>query len=190
RHLVSILSYCKIWVKSLIGKQKVQQYSVTHDNYDKITNLDFFEVINRTRSFLLLSKTSPIQLIQSRETDQALQTRANRLYGPGVAFREVKNELGQEVTMLFFDDDGLYPAIRVTRIETRKATKKAKDSFFKSFIYDKNSDIQLDEKLLSQMTGRYFPQVQEYIKVNKLDRDSYEDLIKIVAYFKQLEDKE
>jgi hypothetical protein len=47
----------------------------------------------------------------------------------------------------------------------------------------------LDEKLLSQMTGRYFPKIQEYIKANKLDRNSFEDLIKIIEYFKQLEDK-
>jgi hypothetical protein len=148
----------------------------------------FHEIIIQTKHFSLLSNTTSIKAIQS----SAMRSYYNpNTGGYGSLGTETRTELGQEMTLFFYDlDEKLYPAIRVTKIETKKSTKEAKDGFWKRFTYDKNPDIDLDEKLLSQMMDIYFPRVKEYMIANKLDRNKFEDLIKIVEYFKQLEDAE
>jgi hypothetical protein len=159
-------------------------------NFISVDNLDFFEIIVNTKEFSLLSKTTTIKPI-AKTGNQYYYNPANNSSNP-LPTKDVKIELGQEVTILFCDlYDNLLPAIRVTKLETKKSNKTAKDGFFSRFTYEKNGDLYLvDDALLSRLMGVYFENVKKYISKNNLDKNEIEDLIKIVQYYKELESNE
>jgi hypothetical protein len=176
-------------IEGVISEQKAQNNFETTSNQSPSTSPTFFEIINQTKYFSLLSKTSKLQTIDQIERNWAHITRIMVYQNPSnVNINKGRyNNLGQEITFFIFGVDGkLRPAIRLTKIETKNSTKDANDRW--SYKYDKNPDIDLDEKLLSQMMDVYFPRVKEYMIANKLDKNKIEDLIKIVEHFKQLED--
>jgi hypothetical protein len=157
----------------------------------------FFEIIRETKKFVILVNVSPIHLIQGtkntmidpitgRPTNDPLKQKKTRL-----------NELAQEVSVFFLDTRGkLFLFDRGTFIETKDSTKKAKPevkkgfSRFNSIEFDINSDVDLGNTFLSRMMGDYFGRVKEYMDVNKLRGNRDEDLIKIIDYYKHLEDTE
>jgi hypothetical protein len=148
--------------------------------YEGRTIPEFLEISKQTKSFAFVSKTNAAQLIQKN---------SGQIISPDIK----RFEFGQEITFFFYDlKERLYPAIRLTKIETKKSTKNAENMyyFFGSVSYSKNSNIDLDVQLLSEIMNRYFPKVREYMNANKLDRNNIEDLMKIIEYYKQLEDQE
>jgi hypothetical protein len=161
-------------IESFIGERKVKYYSLKTE--EKTVPL-FFEIIKQTKSFMLLCKTDALHLI-GKAKDRG-------------SFYQKKYEFGQEVTLYFYDlKEKLYPAIRVTKIETKEKTKNAKNSyyFFGRVSYIKKPDIVLDEKLLSKIMISNFSKVSEYINSNTIDINDVEGLLKTIEYYKHLED--
>jgi len=170
------MNYPKI--ESFTKEDKIKFYSSISEEK---TILEFFEVVKKTEAFDLLCKTDALHMIEKNKKREIIYD--GSLY-------QKKYVLGQEVTLFFYDlKEKMFPAIRVTKIETKKATKNAKNKyyFFWGVHYTKNPDIDLDEKLLSKIMHSYFPKVKEYIVTSKLDISNIEHLLKIIDHYKQLE---
>jgi len=160
-------------IESFTKEDKIKFYSSISEEK---TIFEFFEVVKKTEAFNLLCKTDALHMIGKAKKR-----------GPNY---QKKYELGQEVTLFFYDlKEKIFPAIRVTKIETKETPKKAKNKFyfFGRVTYIKNPDIDLDEKLLSKIMHSYFPKVKEYIVTSKLDISNIEHLLKIIDHYKQLE---
>lgn len=174
-------------IESFSEEKKIRYYAIHDANGDRNikTAPEFFEVIKKTKSFMLISKASSLSTIQKTSIQYAPISTTS-----GVPSSVTRNELGQEITLFFYDlTSKLYPAIRMTKIETKKSTQKIKNSSFYPIggvNYSKNPDIDLDEKLLTKLTGIYFPHIKEYMNANKLRCNEVGDLLKIIDYYKQL----
>jgi hypothetical protein len=151
-----------------------------------IDSNNFYEILVQAKYFALLLKITPLEPIIKSASQGYHDPYTNMWISlPG---RDVKTELGQEVTLLFYDlHENLFPAIRATKIERERSTEIANNPIWDRFTYKKIPDSHLDEKLLSQMMGGYFPEVKKYMRTYRLNKNNIEDLIKIVEYLKQLE---
>jgi hypothetical protein len=78
--------------------------------------------------------------------------------------------------------------IPLTDFDIRKSKGPIVPTFFA--ILRENPDVDLDDKFLSRMMGKYFDGVKEYLEANRLKGHRDEDLIKIVGYYKKPEDAE
>lgn len=166
-------------------------YYSLHEDTDVKTASLFFEVIRETRRFAVLVKLSPIHLVHGIEksmldpltgqpTNNPLKQKTTRL-----------TDLAQEVSVFFLEASGtMFLFSRSTLIETKDSTKKAKTGFLRSVDYNVNPDIDLGDKFLRKMMGDYFFRVKQYMDANKLRGNRDEDLIKIIDYYKQLEEQE
>jgi hypothetical protein len=175
-------------IESFSGEKKIRFYSLNDmdTNGNVKTTPEFFEIIKKTKNFALISKISSLNSIQGTSTQYTPVSQAG-----GLPYSVTRNELGQEITLFFYDLTAkLYPAIRMTKIETKKTTQKIKNSFLypvADVSYSKNPDIDLDEKLLSKLMGNYFRDVKEYMSANKLKCNKVGDLLRIIDYYKKLE---
>jgi hypothetical protein len=153
----------------------------------------FFELLSETKSFAVLRKKTPIDVIQPNNNNNNLPY-TNPIDGNTYRGDDPRNpnrkksEFSQEITVYFLDLNGnMFPFNRSTIIETKKSTKVVKDNFLGGMDYEKNQDIKLGDKFLERIMGSHFPVVYEYIKLNNLKSSNIEHLLKIIDYYKARE---
>jgi hypothetical protein len=150
----------------------------------------FFELLSETKSFAILRKKTPIDFIQpNNNLPYTIPINGNTYSGNDPRnLNRKKPEFSQEITVYFLDLNGnMFPFNRSTIIETKKSTKVVKDNFLGGMDYEKNQDIKLGEEFFERIMGNHFPAVEEYIKLNKLKSTNIEHLLKIIDYYKALE---
>ncbi len=146
----------------------------------------FFELLGEAKTFVVLMKVNPINVVQKRVHPLAVKFNP---YNPSRrAARASAHDYGQETTIYFLDAEGnMFPFSRGTWIETINSTVRAKNDYFLGYQHVKNKDIELGTKFLKRIMGKHFPIVKEFMTTNKLDSDKVEDLMKIIEFYKTLE---
>ncbi len=147
----------------------------------------FFELLGEAKIFVVLMKVNPTNVVQKRVHPLAVGLNP---YNPSRrAARASAHDYGQETSIYFLDNEGnMFLYSRGTWVETKKSVVRAKNNYFFGYQYVKNKDIELGNKFLKRIMGDRFPAVQEFINSNKLDSNEVEDLLKIIEFYKTLED--
>jgi len=159
-------------------------------NLNEQTNIQsvntFFELLGEAKTFVVIMKVNPLDVVQKRV--HPIAVRFNPYNPSRRAARASAHDYGQETTIYFLDADGnMFPFSRGTWIETTNSTILAKNDYFLGYQHVKNKDIELGTKFLKRIMGEHFPDVKEFITSNKLDSNKVDDLMKIIGFYKTLE---
>ncbi|NOS93212.1 MAG: hypothetical protein HOP30_14930 [Cyclobacteriaceae bacterium] len=161
---------------------------------DTRTAIIFFELLQETKSFVVLRRITPLEVLQPNSPYSTTfipgdPTSNSPINKDRTVTTKRDPVFGQVITIYFLDSEGnVIPYLRGTRIEKRNSSKMINNNSLFGEKYNSERDIELGEKFLREIMGERFPDVKEFITSNKLDSDKVEDLMKIIEFYKTLED--